>query len=101
MFNFLKKNSVYLGIAAGLISPVILYFILSFLVEFLSLKLTWGIQLIQDKNIELVSIFANLFIMYSYLQKKEYERTGRGVLVSTFALALIHFYLHYRYLLMS
>lgn len=101
MTNPLKNNSVILGIIAGIISPIILYFSLSFLVKVLSLELTWGIQLVQEKNIQLVSIFANLFIMYTYLQKPNYERTGRGVLVSTFALALIHFYMNYRYLLMS
>jgi len=101
MFQFLKKNSILLGIVAGVVSPIILYFVLDFIVELLSIKLTWGIQLVQEKNIELVSIFANLFIMYNYLQKKEYEMTGRGVLISTFTLALIHFYLHYKYLLMN
>ena len=101
MFSFLKKNSIFLGIAVAVISPIILYFTLDYLVEILSLKLTWGIQLVQNENIELVSIFANLFIMYPYLQKKEYEMTGRGVLISTFALALIHFYMNYKYLLMN
>ncbi len=101
MFSILKKDSVILGIVVALISPIILYFILSYLVQILSLELTWGIQLVQEKNIELVSIFANLFIMYTYLQNPKYERTGRGVLVSTFALALIHFYMNYRYLFMN
>jgi len=101
MFDILKKNSIILGIILSVITPIILYFLLSYLVEILSLQLTWGIQLVQDKNIELVSIFANLFIMYPYLQKREYEMTGRGVMISTFALALIHFYLHYRHLLMN
>jgi len=101
MFKFLKKNSVYWGIAAGIFTPVIIYFILSYVVRALSLELTWGIQLVQDKNIELVSIFANFFIFYSYLQKNEYERTGRGVMLSTFVMVLIHLYLHYRYLLMD
>ncbi|MCK5855846.1 MAG: hypothetical protein KAG64_00045 [Bacteroidales bacterium] len=100
MFNILKKNSIILGIVAGTITPVALYFLLSFLVDALSLQLTWGIQLVQDKNIELVSIFSNLFIMYAYLQNPKYEMTGRGVMLSTFTLALIHFYLHYKYLLM-
>ena len=101
MFDILKKNSIVLGIALGILTPIVLYFLLSSLVDVLSLRLTWGIQLVQDKNIELVSIFANLFIMYPYLQKAKYEMTGRGVMISTFALALIHFYIHYRYLLMS
>lgn len=101
MFKILKKNSIVLGIVLGVLIPIILYFLLSYLVEVLSLQLTWGIQLVQDKNIELVSIFANLFIMYPYLQKSKYEMTGRGVMVSTFALAIIHFYLHYRHLLVS
>jgi len=101
MFDIFKKNSLLLGVVAAIISPIILFFALSFLVDFLSLELTWGIQLVQEKNIELVSIFSNLFIMYSYLQNPKYERTGRGVLLSTFALALIHFYMHYKYLLLS
>jgi len=101
MFSFLKKDSVWLGLAAGLISPIAVYFILRFIVEKLSLQLTFGIQLVQDKNIELVSIFLNLFIMYVYLQNPKYERTGRGVLLITFILALIHFFMRYKYLLLT
>jgi hypothetical protein len=101
MFNLLKKDSVWLGLAAGVISPVVIFYILSFLVEKLSLELTFGIQLVQEKNIELVSIFLNLFIMYVYLQNPKYERTGRGVLLSTFILALIHFWFRYKYFLLN
>jgi hypothetical protein len=101
MFRLLKKNSVWLGIIAGIASPVIMYHILTFLVEKLSLNLTFGIQLVQDKNIELVSIFLNLFIMYAYLQNPKYEGTGRGVLLVTFILALIHFFTRYQYLLFN
>ena len=101
MFDLLKKDSVWLGIIAGIISPVVLYYTLSFIVEKLSLSLTFGIQLVQDKNVELVSIFLNLFIMYVYLQNPKYERTGRGVLLVTFVLALVHFYTRYKYLLFN
>ncbi len=101
MFNLLKKDSVWLGIIAGIISPVVLFHTLSFIVEKLSLSLTFGIQLVQEKNIELVSIFLNLFIMYVYLQNPKYERTGRGVLLVTFVLALVHFYTRYKYLLFN
>ena len=101
MFSILKTNKVWFGILMGLLIPVVLYFLLSFMVDKLSLELTFGIQLVQEKNIELVSIFLNLFIMYPYLQKPEYERTGRGVLLVTFVLALIHFFLRYQYLLFN
>jgi Na+(H+)/acetate symporter ActP len=101
MLKILKTNSVWYGIAIGLIVPVILYFSLSVLVEKLSLELTFGIQLVQEKNIELVSIFLNLFIMYPYLQKPDYERTGRGVLLITFIMALLHFFFRYKYLLFN
>jgi Na+(H+)/acetate symporter ActP len=101
MLKLLKTNSVWYGIAIGLLVPVILYFSLSFIVEKLSLELTFGIQLVQEKNIELVSIFLNLFIMYPYLQKPDYERTGRGVLLVTFIMALLHFFFRYKYLLFN
>ncbi len=101
MFKILKTNSVWYGIAVGLVIPVIMYFFLSYIVEVLSLKLTFGVQLVQEKNIELLSIFLNLFIMYPYLQKPQYERTGRGVLLVTFIMALVHFFLRYKHLLMN
>jgi hypothetical protein len=101
MFSILKKNSVVLGIILAIINSIVLFFLLSFIVDFLSLELTWGIQLVQEKNIELVSIFSNLFIMYTYLQNPKYELTGRGVLLSTFLLALAHFFIHYKYLLLN
>ncbi len=89
--DFLKKNSFLLGGALAALSPVTLYYSLSFLVEFLSNKFTNGIPLIQYHNIILVSIFLNMIIFSSYIHKKPYDKTGRGVMIVTFIFTGIYF----------
>lgn len=90
IMDFLKKDSYWNGGILSAITPVILYFTLEFAVEKLSAILTDGIAIIQEHNILLVSIFLNLVIFYSYIHKKNYDKSGRAVLVITFIYTAIY-----------
>ena len=89
--NWFKKDSLFLGVSLSLISPLIVYYILSFLVGETSAVLTNGIPLIQEHNIILVSIFLNMIIFHRFIHKDKYDMAGRGVMVVTFVMTIIYF----------
>lgn len=75
----------------GLVVPVVFFFIFTYLVKILSGVFTYGITLVQDLNVLLIATFMNIIIFRKYLKNKEYEMTGRGVLVITFLLTVVYF----------
>lgn len=89
--SFFRKNSIWFGIGLGAIVPVLFYFPISLLVEKLSLQFTFGISMISEMNIQLISVFLNLFIFRKYLVHKDFEMTGRGVMIASMVYVLIHF----------
>ena len=90
MMKFLKKDSYLTGGLLSAIVPFIVYFILEALVEKLSTIFTNGFPLIREHNVLLVSIFLNMVIFYSYIHKKDYDKSGRAVLVVTFIYTAIY-----------
>ncbi len=98
MMKFLKKDSYWIGIGLAAIVPVIIYFILHYTVVYFSEKLTNGIPLIQPHNVILVSIFLNLIIFYRYINKKDYDKSGRGVMIITFIYTIIYFIWRFAFL---
>jgi hypothetical protein len=94
--NFFNKNSIWLGIGLSIIVPIINYYILSLLVTLLSQVFLYSaVRMISELNVQLIAIFLNLFIFKRYLIKKDFEMTGRGILLVTFILILIHFYIRW------
>ncbi len=89
--NWFKKDSLLLGLSLSLITPLIVYVILSFLVGKMSAVLTNGIPLIREHNIILVSIFLNMIIFHRFIHKDKYDMAGRGVMVVTFVMTIIYF----------
>lgn len=89
--GFFNKNSIWFGIGLGAIVPLLFYFPISFIVEKLSMQFTYGISMISEMNIQLISVFLNLFVFRKYLVHKDFEMTGRGVMISSMIYVLIHF----------
>ncbi len=90
MMKFLKKDSYLTGIILSAIVPFIIYFVLEFVVKKLSDLYTNGYPIIQEHNVILISVFLNMIIFYSYINKKEYDKSGRGVLIVTFIYTAIY-----------
>jgi len=89
--NWFKKDSLVLGVSLSFVSPIVVYYLLSFLVGETSAILTNGIPLIQEHNIILVSIFLNMIIFHRFIHKDKYDMAGRGVMVVTFVMTIIYF----------
>jgi len=85
MFKLLKKDSFILGIAAGTILPLVIYAILYFVAD--SFKI---LPHLKDSSLQLIAIFINMFLLRYYLLKVKYDKTGRGVMLATFVLAMIY-----------
>ncbi len=87
----LKTDQMWLGIVLGLLLPAVTFGLL-FLVARLAAP-EGKAYLIPLSTILLVAIFTNLFTMRHYLVKLKYDRTGRGILLVTFVLAIAYFIL--------
>lgn len=93
--NFLRKDTYAMGVILGLLIPAVLFGILfaglailvkanpDMLVNNPSLYKTIVPKLI------LISIIPSLFLLRHYLLKLKYDKTGRGLVISTFVLGLV------------
>lgn len=68
----------------GILGPLAAYAVIYFLNHYASEALNDGRSILKEDTIRMTSVFLNLFIYLPYLHKKEYEMTGRGVLLMTF-----------------
>lgn len=87
----LNKDKWALGVAVGLILPLIVYAII------LAALSRYGhveglVYLPRPRVPGLVAIFTNLFPFRYYMVNKKFDRTGRGILLITFAYAILFFY---------
>lgn len=89
MIKFFKKDTFLLGIILGLIVPVILYFIIFYVNGFFEDKS--GRDFLTQNTIMLISIVLNVFVLRYFLVNKYREKTGRGVLMATFAYSIFFF----------
>ena len=87
--KILKKDSLILGIILGIVLPAILFVVLYFLSRIFAP--TSKDYLVQLPTIELISILPNLFTLRYYLAKLKLDKTGRGILLVTFILAILYF----------
>ncbi len=85
----LRRDNMWLGLLIGFISPTVLFGILYLLSHYFAPE---GKEyIVKLPTIILVSIFPNLFTLRYYLVKLKFDRTGRGILLVTFAFAILYF----------
>ncbi len=87
----LNKDTWLLGIAIGIILPLLVYGLV------LTILIPWGqvenlIYIPRPRVPFLLAIFSNFFPFRYYMVNKKFDRTGRGILLLTFILALVFFY---------
>lgn len=92
MLKFLKKDSFVLGIALGLLMPMIIFGVLYSAIGLI--KSFYMADLLQG-TVLLVSIFMNMFTLRHYLLKEKFDKSGRGILLATFVYAIVYFYLYF------
>jgi hypothetical protein len=87
--KILKKDSLMLGIVIGTVLPAVLFGVLYGISCFFAPA--GKDYLIQPATLALVSIFPNLFTLRHYLIKLQMDKTGRGILLVTFVIAILYF----------
>lgn len=88
----LKKDSLWLGILIGIVSPFVFFGFLV-LVNLVISGLFSEDQEIKKNTMFLLSIFINLLPIRIYFVSLKMDKTGRGILLITFALMLLFFML--------
>ncbi len=90
--KFFQQDNIFLGIALGIIIPAFFYGILWIILHILIPSDTDKTgEIIKESTVQLISIFSNLLIMRYYLSRLKFDRTGRGILLSTLILAIVYF----------
>jgi hypothetical protein len=98
MKNIIKKifykDLLLLGIVLGIALPLILFGILYVISTIFA---PVGKDYLIDLSVViLVSVFTNLFTLRYYLIKFKFDKTGRGILLVTFILAIGYFAVYLR-----
>jgi hypothetical protein len=88
-----KKNHFVFGLGIGILIPILLFGFI-WLVNFLLFQIGVAKYYFDLESHILVSFFGNLFSMRYYFINLKSEKTGRGILLVTFALVLIFFAFH-------
>jgi hypothetical protein len=88
--NMLKKDHYIFGLLVGLLVPVVLFGVILTINLFL-IKIGVAKFYLDRQTQILISIFANLLPIRYYFVNLTFDKTGRGVLLITFALVLFFF----------
>ena len=87
--NFLKKDSIGIGILIGIILPALLFALLFGLSVALAPE---GKQyLIKISTLLLIAMIPDLILMRYYLINLKLDKTGRGIMLATFVLIIVYF----------
>jgi len=84
----IKKNSYILGIAMGIIIPVILFAVI-YGINYLTGIIFHLAAMLSIHKMMFVSIALNILPMRYYLMNREIENTGKGILLITLILIII------------
>ncbi len=95
MMERLRKDSYVLGVLIGIILPAVLFGIL-YGIFAIVVKANPDI-LLNNPNIVkslipkfiLIAMIPSLFVLRHYLLNLKYDKTGRGIVIATFVLAIV------------
>lgn len=85
-----KKDHYVLGLAIGILCPIVLFGLL-YGINWLLLLMGVAKHFVDIQTHVLVSLFGNLIPIRYYFVNLKFDKTGRGVLIITFATVLIFF----------
>jgi len=77
------KDNMLLGVAIGVLVPVVSYTIL-----FIFLEYTLDENPLRESTMQVIALFVNFPLFRTVLTKYKKDRLGRGMLLSTFVLAI-------------
>jgi H+/gluconate symporter-like permease len=89
---FYDRNNVFIGIALGIVFPIVTYAVLLMLMETWDTYIDqWRVELVRSikpRTLALVSLCIDIFVMRWY-QKRRFEESMRGVLIAIGIYAVI------------
>ncbi len=91
--KYFQKDQFFLGILLGLVLPAIFYLAL-YLLDMVVFSIFQTHMLDKQEYLYLLSLAINLLAIKYYFVNLKYDKTGRGILLITFALALAYFVLY-------
>jgi len=77
------KDNMLLGVVIGVLVPVVSYTILLFFLEY-----TLDENPLRESTMQVIALFVNFPLFRTVLTKFKKDRLGRGMLLSTFVLAI-------------
>jgi hypothetical protein len=89
----LNKDNWWLGIILGALLPLLFYGIIMLILN------KWGTisdntYVLKPSTSKLLALFANFISFRYYMVNLKYDKTGRGILLITFAYAAVYFYFY-------
>ncbi len=96
MMQFLKKDSVWVGLLLGIVSPILVYLLLLLIYSFMdSVGVFSDYGFAEDfrtRTLALIAICSNLVIMQGIRKSHRYHETMRGALIASMLLVGIWFW---------
>ena len=88
--QLLLNDNIILGIILGILLPLLSLAFIYLILYLININIVNEVT-IKTSTIKLISIFTNLFSMRYYLLKLKFDKTGRGILLSTTIFAILFF----------
>ncbi len=93
LVNWLRKDSIGMGLLIGFIVPAatfgVIYGVVALVLSLTGRQPTEIIGIDMVQKFILLSLIPSVFTMRHYLLKLKYDRTGRGILLVTFLVAIL------------
>tara|TARA_B100000575_G_C22698515_1_gene422636 strand:+ start:39 stop:317 length:279 start_codon:yes stop_codon:yes gene_type:complete len=83
------KDHMFIGVLVGILIPVFLYAVLLTFFEN-----TMDDNPLRESTLQLIALFANFPLLRMSLTKYQKDRLGRGILLSTFVMAIWYIVQH-------
>ena len=94
MKKIFNQDSLIFGLVAGAVLPWAFFGILYGMSHWV-FKWQYSVSLIQTSTLMLISLIGNMLLMRYYFVKRNFEQTGKGILVFTFSYIILLFIYDY------
>ena len=83
------KDHLLIGVVLGVLIPIVLYAVLLTFLECILVQ-----NPLRESTIQVIALFANFPLLRMSLTKYQKDRLGRGILLSTFVMAIWYIVQH-------
>ena len=83
------KDHMLIGVLVGALIPVVLYAVLLTFLEYILVD-----NLLRESTLQVIALFANFPLLRITLTKYQKDSLGRGILLSTFVMAIWYIVQH-------